>query len=215
LPVILLFSLMIGLGVFLVLQANGDQSVLGTILPGLVVYVVIFNHVLLFAMVLWFLRLDRLSFADIGGTSGKGILRELGIGLAFGAAVFFAQRHVFEPLIDLLLSDGATYRVASAANPLGTSLLPSLIAGVLAGGVVEEVLFRGYALRRLTERMSIWVAVPIMLFFFAILHIGLGIVGILIATINGLLLTLLFLWRGTLIAPIIAHASVNAIILML
>ncbi|MCR9079198.1 MAG: CPBP family intramembrane metalloprotease [Hyphomonadaceae bacterium] len=215
LPVVLLFSLTISLGVYLVFQAKGDQSVLSTTLPALVVYVIILNHAILFALVLWFMRLDGLKRFDIGATSGNGIAIEVAIGLTSGAVIFLAQRYMFEPLIDILRADANTYRVAPASSPLGTSILPSLIAGVLAGGLVEEVLFRGYALRRLTERMSIWVAVPVMLLFFAVLHIGLGIVGIAIAAINGLLLTLLFLWRGSLIAPILAHASVNAIILLL
>lgn len=215
LPVLLLFSLTISLGVYLVFQAKGDQSVLSTTLPALVVYVIILNHAILFALVLWFMRLDGLKRSDIGATIGHGVAIEAVIGLASGVSIFLAQRYMFEPLMDVLRAGAQNYRVAPASSPLGTNLLPSLIAGVLAGGVVEEFLFRGYALRRLTERMSIWLAVPIMLFFFAALHIGLGVVGIVIATINGLLLTLLFLWRGSLIAPILAHASANTIILLL
>lgn len=215
LPAILLFSLTIGLGVYLVFQAKGDQSVLSTTLPALVVYVIILNHAILFALVLWFMRLDGLERSEIGATAGNGAGIEIIIGLVSGVVIFLAQRYMFEPLIDVLRADAATYRVASASSPLGTNLLLSLIAGVFAGGVVEEVLFRGYALSRLTERMSVWVAVPIMIFFFAVLHIGLGVVGIAIAMINGLFFTLLFLWRRSLIAPILAHASVNAIILLL
>jgi len=215
LPVILLFSLTISLGVFLVIQAKGDQSALSTTLPALVVYVIILNHAILFGLVLWFMRLDGLKRSEIGATFGKGVAIELAIGLAAGVAIVVAQRYMFEPFIDLLRANADNYRVASASSPLGTNILPSLVAGVVAGGVVEEVLFRGYALRRLNERMSMWVAVPVMLFFFAALHIGLGVVGIAIATINGLLLTLVFLWRGSLVAPILAHASVNAIILLL
>ena len=215
LPVILLFSLTIGLGVFLVFQAGGDRSVLSTEMPRLVVYVIILNHSILLALLLWFVRLDGLKLSEIGFNRGRGWTLEIAIGLVFGTAIFFAQRHLFEPLLDLLLADTNTHRIASAEDPLGTFILPSLFAGIVAGGFVEEALFRGYALRRLTERMSLWIAIPVMLLFFAVLHIGLGLVGIVIATVNGLLFALLYVWRRSLIAPILAHGLVNAILLLL
>jgi hypothetical protein len=48
-----------------------------------------------------------------------------------------------------------------------------------------------------------------------LLHWGLGWEGILLTSLNGLLLVLLFVWRRTLVAPALAHAAVNALVLWL
>jgi membrane protease YdiL (CAAX protease family) len=54
-----------------------------------------------------------------------------------------------------------------------------------------------------------------MLLFFGLLHVGLGWTGMLVATTTGLTLTLLFVWRRSLVSVVIAHALINALVLML
>lgn len=215
LPPILLMTLTTAYGVYLVFAAHGDRSVLNTQLPAGVIYVVLVNHSILFLLLLWFLRLDRMTLADIGWRAPNGIMRELVIGAVAGAAIYAVHQYVFTPYAAELFAGKSDFRLASHSTPLGTNLVLSLIAGVLGGGVVEESLFRGYALARLRERMSIWLAVPAMLFFFCILHFGLGLSGMLVATATGFLLTMLYLQRGSLIAPAIAHALVNVLVLAL
>ena len=80
---------------------------------------------------------------------------------------------------------------------------------------VEEQLYRGYVLTRLTERLSLPLAVTPMLLLFGLLHFGLGRTGMLVATMTGLTLTLLFLWRRALVSVVIAHALINALVLVL
>jgi len=83
------------------------------------------------------------------------------------------------------------------------------------GGFVEKQLYRGYILVRLTERLSLPLAIAPMLLFFGLLPFGLGWTGMLVATTTGLTLTLLFVWRRSLISVVIAHALINTLVLTL
>jgi len=214
LPPFLLAALSIGYGVFLVFKAHGDRSVLSTELPATIVNVVYVNHAILLLLLLWFLRLDGLTFGDIGWRAKKGILPEVMAGLVGGVAIYLIHQYVTTPFASEFFA-GKDLRLASGATPLGTNLAASIAAGVIGGGFVEESLYRGYVLKRFGERMPMVIAVPIMLFFFACLHFGLGLSGMAVVTITGFLLTMLYLWRGSLIAPAIAHALINVLVLVL
>jgi len=81
----------------------------------------------------------------------------------------------------------------------------ALALGIFSG-IAEEVFFRG-------AMLSAWGWIPATLVF-ALLHAGGGRISaawMLFATLAGLLFAGLVLWRETLLAPIVAHAAVNAI----
>ncbi len=84
-----------------------------------------------------------------------------------------------------------------------------LVLAVLVGGVVEEILYRGYALERLGVLLgSPWLAGLIVVLLFGLAHIPLwGIGPALTTTISGGALTLFFLWHGDLLANIVAHVA--------
>ena len=105
--------------------------------------------------------------------------------------------------------------MASNSAPLGSNPLLALSAGIVLGGFVEEQLYRGYVLVRLTERRSLPMAIAPMLVFFGLLHFGLGWTGMLVATMTGFTLTLLFIWRRSLVSVVIAHALINPLVLTL
>jgi uncharacterized protein len=78
------------------------------------------------------------------------------------------------------------------------------------GGVVEEVLYRGYAVERLgTITGRPWVGGVISVFAFGLAHVpGWGVPFALAADLPfGLLMTMFYLWRRDLPANILAHST--------
>jgi membrane protease YdiL (CAAX protease family) len=88
-------------------------------------------------------------------------------------------------------------------------------AGV-TGGVVEETLYRGYSLERLsTVSEHRWLGALLPLLAFELAHIpSWGLVPALTALIPGFVLTVLYLWRRDLIANMVAHAVANVVLLV-
>jgi uncharacterized protein len=88
-----------------------------------------------------------------------------------------------------------------------------LLFAVVLGGVVEEVLYRGYA----TERLSLltgsyWMGCVLSLIAFGLAHVPLwGWVPAFTTVLSGWLLTLLYLVTGDLLAAIIAHIATDSL----
>ena len=217
LPLLLLFALSIGYGAYLIRVEGVEPADISDRVGPAVPFIMLANHTILLLIVLWFVRLDGLRLSDIGWRAPQGAGREIIIGVAAAFLIFVAHQYVVSPIVaNAMTATGAPdLRLASRSNPLGSNLLLALLTGVWGGGVVEETLYRGYALTRLSERMPTALAAAAMLIFFCLLHAALGLSGMIIATSTGLMLTLLFIWRQSLIAPMIAHAGVNILVLVL
>lgn len=74
--------------------------------------------------------------------------------------------------------------------------------------IAEEVFFRGFLQGAFRARMPAFVAGLIQSLIFGVVHIS-GTVHSAIAFVLGLVLTLVYTWRKTLIAPILVHAGIN------
>jgi membrane protease YdiL (CAAX protease family) len=90
-------------------------------------------------------------------------------------------------------------------------------AVVLTAGITEEIMFRGYPIERLAEMTGkLWLAALIPLVVFTLAHMGgwtlSHMVGVLF---GGGILTGLYLWQRDLIACMIAHALIDALIIFL
>ena len=198
----------------LVVQAKGDTSVIG---PGMgrgLPYIVMLNHTILMGLLVWFLRKDGQSLGSIGWScraESRYWWVEIGVGLLGGAVIYAVQMFVSEPLVAWAHSFVPDFRAAT-----GTSVAPSvagLLVATLFAGVVEESIYRGYAIRRLGEKLGVVWAVAISTLFFTVFHFGLGWSGMTVVFVNGLLLALLFVWRRALLGVAIAHACVNVLVL--
>jgi uncharacterized protein len=88
---------------------------------------------------------------------------------------------------------------------------------VVTAGVFEETLYRGYAIERLTMLWgSKWAAGAAALIFFTLAHIpAVGIAHLLPVCIVSVFVTLLYLWRRDLILNMMAHATIDAVGLLL
>lgn len=169
------------------------------------------------------MRLRRMSWAEIrtrtGLHPGDGFWREAGVG-AVSIALLSGLAIVARFIEDSVGLDGG----APHPSTLGVEELTRgqfswlLFQGAVLAPVEEELLFRGClygALRALTNSLPRWKSVTISAvsqgFVFAIIHPqGIGaVVGL---TAFGAALALLREWRGSLVAPIVAHGIWNATI---
>jgi len=102
---------------------------------------------------------------------------------------------------------------AAALSELLAQSFELRLAIVARAGVVEEFLFRGYAIERLYELTgSRFVAGLVPLVIFAVGHVvNWGPAQILVAGAAGLVLTLLYLWRRDLASNMVAHFIVDAL----
>jgi uncharacterized protein len=85
------------------------------------------------------------------------------------------------------------------------------VLAVLTAGVVEETLFRGYAVTRLLQLSgNLVLAVILSSAVFAALHLPVWGAGPSLAFfISGLVTTAFFVWRRDLVAMIVAHAAID------
>ena len=132
--------------------------------------------------------------------------------LAFGLALAALLMWVVTPLSLRMLAAlrlaGFEAGLASfAAFPLGLKLL-----AVLGAGVVEETLYRGFALERLAEASGSWLlAGAVTLAAFALIHLPMwGWGPVLTFFVSGAVLTAFYVWRQDLLANVVAHVVVDA-----
>ena len=106
------------------------------------------------------------------------------------------------------LAPDAVTSMAQSSRPTFVYLM--LLFSFTFAPVAEEVFFRGFLQNVLRLRMpwSLAVITQSLIFgfchFFGAMHAG-------VAFILGLLLTLVYEWRRTLVAPILVHAGINAV----
>lgn len=86
-----------------------------------------------------------------------------------------------------------------------------LALAVIVGGIGEEILYRGYALERLSALLgNAWLAGALVVALFAAAHGPLWGVGPALTTmLSGAVLTVFFLWHGDLVANILAHVATD------
>jgi len=107
------------------------------------------------------------------------------------------------PIIPILLS----------SNDPRVPILIILLATAIAP-IIEEVMFRGVLYGYLRQYLRALWAIPLSAFIFAIVHPQ-GAIGLVPLTAIGIMLALLREWRGSLAAPMVAHACVNGGTLLL
>lgn len=153
---------------------------------------------------------DRLPLSDIGLVRPR--LRSVLFGLAVGASVYIG----LYAIAFVLWKNGLFEAKAPAGQILQWPLWLRLFM-LITAGVVEEALFRGFAIERLTALTGKrWLAALIALAAFVAAHVpfwGLGAIATPI--VGGGFFTLVYLWRRDLIACMVAHLAVDSVGLLL
>lgn len=140
-------------------------------------------------------------------------LRDAGLGVLCGGVLAFSYLFAFSPILEFLQRSVGDYVPPGAILPtVSSSIGVFFIANVLLAPVVEETLYRGYAIPVLTRSLGAPRAVALSCALFGLLHWAGGAwYMVLVGGVAGGTFSALFLWRGGLLAPFAAHLTLNTI----
>jgi membrane protease YdiL (CAAX protease family) len=163
---------------------------------------------LLVFIILWIYLVEKRTLASIGWqkVTVKTILGGLGLGLFL--FILFGILTTAIQAIGLELNQ-------EMAEMMASQPIPVLILIALRAGVVEEVLYRGYAFERLYEVTgSKWIAGLVPLIIFVLVHLAWGVGHLVFVFFAGALFMLLYITKRNLPLVIIAHFTVDVIALL-
>jgi membrane protease YdiL (CAAX protease family) len=164
----------------------------------------IFRDLGLVALILFFLWRNGESIQHLGWTL-RNFWGEVLVGFVLFVPTFF-----FAGLVEQLLrSAGLSAPMApqpSFLTPSGTLQFVLAAILVLVVAVAEETIFRGYlSLRFHAISGSTLAAILLTSFVFALGHGYEGEAGVITVGVVGLILALVYVWRGSLVAPMTMH----------
>lgn len=177
--------------------------------------ILIVNHLGLFALLVYLLRRNGEDLADIGWSAkavDSTVLREIGIGLVCGVGLYLFKELAVDSVRALAAGNTPTFTSLFRFDPGSLEVGLTLAATTVV--FVEESIYRGYALPFFEKRWGALAAVLVTALAFGPLHWGNGMVGMLNATVYGVLLAGIFLWRRNLVAGTAAHALYNFLVLL-
>jgi uncharacterized protein len=124
-------------------------------------------------------------------------------GFTFAGFLIF----IYSPIIIWAMAKLSHTGFASGLAQLETLPIWYLVLAVAIGGVVEEVLYRGYAAERLSWLTGgYWIGCGLSLIAFGLAHVPLwGWIPAFTTVLSGGLLTLFYLGTGDLLTAIVAH----------
>jgi membrane protease YdiL (CAAX protease family) len=163
----------------------------------------ILRDLALMSLVLFFIWRNRETAADIGWLFRKR-WADVILGVVLFAPIFF--------LTGLLDSTLQAVGFSAPATPQPTFLdVRGLAEGVMAlvlivvVALAEETIFRGYLLLRFRSFTSITAAVVLSSIVFSIGHGYEGTAGVITVGTMGAILAVIYLWRKSLVAPMVIH----------
>ncbi|MEC9320744.1 MAG: CPBP family intramembrane glutamic endopeptidase [Chloroflexota bacterium] len=89
-------------------------------------------------------------------------------------------------------------------------VIVNLVAVVIWVPVAEEIFFRGFLLKTMLERHTVYVAIPLSSLLFALLHGRLGL--IVPVFLSSVVISILFIRTRSLLPPILAHSTQNLVV---
>jgi len=170
----------------------------------LTAWATIFRDLGLVALIFYFLRRNGEPVASIGWT-GQKRWREIGLGVVLFLPFTLGAGLLERGLLAAGFSVPATPLPASlTAKGIPELLLAALL--VLVVTVSEEIISRGYLILRLRGVTgSTLESVLLAAFIFSLGHGYEGSAGVVTVGFMGLFFALVYLWRGTLVAPVVIH----------
>jgi uncharacterized protein len=179
--------------------------------PLLLLLVIVAQAVGLAGVVGYLAARRRLSWRLLGPLRPRG--RHLAIGLGVGVGGFIAVNLVIRALTGIFGPvDPPEQQLLTDVTAGGVTTVLAVIAAVLMAPLIEEVVFRGVLFQGLKRRFGLWPAALISGLLFAIVHVE---VQQPIYSLALLFLGVFLGWTmhrfGTLLVPLVAHATFNAI----
>jgi membrane protease YdiL (CAAX protease family) len=158
----------------------------------------------LVSLVLYFLWRNGEPMVRIGWTS-KGLGREIALGSGLFVPFFIGSGYLADLLANSVFS-GPSKPLPSNLMPNGTGELALAFCLVVVVALAEETIFRGYLILRFhTATGSTTAAVLLSAFVFTLGHGYEGPARVFTVGIMGVILALVYLWRKSLVAPIVMH----------
>ncbi len=136
------------------IATRGDAQAIAEQTPKAMPAMLVAVQLLLLAFLVRTLRSERLAWSAIGWRleQGQMLWREALIGAIPGAVLAVLCFTVLSPAMTSLQRNVGDYVPPGASGALGAALVPFFLANVLLAPLVEESLYRGYALDRLQQR---------------------------------------------------------------
>ncbi len=208
-------GLIITASLFFGIVTQGDVEAIAESVPRSIPIILLMTQIILLLLLLRSLRTEQLSFADIGWRipAGQKLWVEILIGSVLGAGIGLLYPYVLAPLIESIQKAVGDYVPPGETLPaLGSYLIPFFIANVLLAPFVEESVYRGYAITKLSQHYGQGVSILITCVFFGMLHWAGGFwYMILTGGFLGIILAGLYIWRRNLIVPFTLHLVLNMI----
>ena len=153
-------------------------------------------------LLLWVARIERSPLSSLG--LREPTIATIGWGVAFVAPAMASVMLSYAVLFPML----GLHQNMETTRSLVTVPLWLQTATMVRAGVVEEILYRGYPIERLTFLTGRrWLAATLSILVFTASHISTwGYAQLIVVAFGAVLLTALYLWRRDLPACMIAHA---------
>ena len=170
----------------------------------LVAFATILRDLALVSLILFFVWRNGESVNSIGWTF-KNARREFGLGIGLYIPFFFATG-LFERALQMVGFSVPSTPLPSFTSPVGMGefLLGLVLVAVVA--LAEETIFRGYLilrLRAITARPAMALLLSAVLFSLG--HGYEGSAGVVTVGVMGLVLGFVYMWRKSLVAPVVMH----------
>jgi membrane protease YdiL (CAAX protease family) len=167
--------------------------------------------------VAFFVWLDRQSAASIGWT-GRAFFRQIAVGILWLCCTYalLITLVIIVMILFPALQDEAPTAQRAVREVMPDMPLRSMIAMMLFVAIWEEAVFRGFVLTRLHAIVRRWwLAVPISAMIFGSVHLYEGPLAMVVVTLLGVVLALVFIRRRSLTAGIVMHFLHNSFMLVM
>ncbi len=127
--------------------------------------------------------------------------------VAWGLALAGFFMYVFAPVVYRVLQRLELGGFEGGIDKLARLPIWCLVLAVIVGGASEEILYRGYAVERISSLSgSYWIGGLVPLLFFGVAHVPMWGWGPALTTfVSGAMLTIFYIWQQDLLANVVAH----------
>lgn len=213
LPIALIVLYAIGLESFTDQEFTGE----GLFTDPIFAIVIALSHTTMFLLLIYFLRKQGLTLANIGWKKGKPmvIIREVSLGVLLGFGLYLFKEFALDSLSAALTGHTPTFH--SLFNFQFESKDIYLMSIAVIFPFVEESIFRGYPHQQWQHRWTPWKILLITSLLFGLMHVigdGRGFTSGISAAILGGLYFGIFYWRKNLFANTAAHSFYNFLVVL-
>lgn len=214
-PSVLFLIVTIAVSMFYGIITRGDAAAIAEKTPQALPYILIITLALAFFVLMRTMRSNNITFREIGWqlAEGQTWVKEALIGILVGAPLGLLYIYVLSPLLTFVQRIVGDYvPPEEILTSLGSSALPFFIANVLLAPIIEENIFRGFAISQLSKRFSAPVTFMLSCLVFGLFHWGGGFWYIvLVGVVAGGTFAGLFMWRRNIVSAFTAHLALNIV----